>query len=158
MYINVLFIFNRESFSESGSHSVWIFKLSDFSDFDELKMNYNVWIRRRVIENFLWLFIDIPLAVLAFICMVSVYKGVDLWHLIIDPRDTSRDPLENKLRRNDHEMVLRRQIIINFLLLVFDIVIMSWQLVFIIITLYRVPAMFGHFKYSWGLSMIHCHL
>ena len=39
---NVLIVFNRERVSESGAHTVWILQCSDFSDFAELKRNYNI--------------------------------------------------------------------------------------------------------------------
>eukprot|EP01083_Nonionella_stella_P215524 775622_1 len=106
--------------------------------FQQDYLHYNVDYRIAILKSFWIGFVDLFNIPLFIVCILSVYNGIELVHLMKDYR----------YRWNNR---IRLKILINFAWVVFDIIFVLPLLLVIGVTLYRVPCVLGHMRHSWSI-------
>ena len=101
-------------------------------------MLYNVDYRFAILKSF-WLgFVDLFNIPLFIVDILSIYNGIEIIHLMKDYNYTWNNRI-------------RLKIIINFLVIIFDIIFILPPLLVIILTGYRVPSLYKYTKLSWNI-------
>eukprot|EP01083_Nonionella_stella_P002456 7096_1 len=123
------------------SHSTEEWKPKRDILFIEYGLDYNITLRRNICKHFAFLFIDILFVPLLLVCLLSVYQGIEIYHLI-------RDAAQYDEQRMN---LIRKKVIINFVTLVCDVVLMTPLMIITIVTVYRLPSLYRHIRYNWNV-------
>eukprot|EP01083_Nonionella_stella_P011193 31813_1 len=107
--------------------------------YNDYKLRYNVQWRCDILKHFALIFIDIFFVPLFICCLLSVYQGIELVHLLQDTKQWNETRM----------MTIRKQILINFMLLILDIVCTLPLLLILICTLYRLCFVAQRLRHSW---------